>query len=145
MTPEEIYVKQAEKTKEIMIEKLKTEISSFKESQKKLEIVERTTGTSMDSLQEGLQKEIDLWESIVYTEKDMRENPAKYYTKQSLVKLAMEFYKVKPDGSLCDEDRRWIEDRKACIPSERANKIFYSHDLEWLRYHEFDTRGDLKK
>ena len=66
-------------------------------------------------------------------------NPEKYYTKQSLVKKAMEFYKLKPDGSACDDDRRWIEKNNACIREERAEKQYYYYDLEWLRYYKLPS------
>ncbi len=60
-------------------------------------------------------------------------------SKSDLVDRAMNYYKLKSDGTPCDDDRRWVEDRNACIREERARKIFYSWNLEWLSDHpEYD-------
>lgn len=135
MTVEELYVQEADKGKEKMKKKLNKEISSLKEYQKELKSIERQTGGSVSPLYNAVQQDIDLYEEILYTEKDMRENPQKYYTDRDLINLAIEYFKVKPDGSRCDDDRVWIEAESNCVPEGSAVKRHLQYyDLEWLRY-----------
>lgn len=130
-TIEEAYVAEAKKGKQKMIEKLKDEVSMLKDAKKT---------TENPYLQDAIQQDIDLYEEILYTEKDIHENPEKYYTQKDLINIAVQYYKVKPDGTLCDDDRVWIDERSICMREGSAiKKHIQYYDLEWLRYYEFDT------
>lgn len=134
MTVEELYVEQAEKGKQAGIKKINEKLSDLKEYEKTVSDMERQTGVEITDIHKAVNQDIELYEGILYAEEDRQKNPAKYYTKQDLVNLAMEFYKNKPDGTSCDEDRRWVEKSNACVRQETAHKTYYYYDLEWLRY-----------
>lgn len=131
---EEFYTQEAEKGKQLGIKKVNEKISDFKKSYNKISEIEKQTDTDLSYLKSTTQQEIDFYQSLIDEQKDIQENPAKYYNKHDLVKLALEFYKNKPDGTPCDDDRRWVEDRNNCIRQATAEKVFYYYDLEWLRY-----------
>ncbi len=139
-TNEQKYVKHQQKVKSVFMNQLEKEISSLKEAKKTISDAEKSDIIpQMSSVKEGLDERIDLYQEILDTEWDMKNNPGKYLSKQKLVERAMNYYKVKPNGEPCDDDRRWVED--TCIPMKRAHKLFHSWDLEWLRDHpELDTR-----
>jgi len=131
---EEFYAQEAEKGKQLGIKKVKEKISDYKESKNKISQIEKRSNLDLSYLKDKTQQEIDFYQSLIDEEKDVRENPAKYYNQHDLVKLALEFYKVKPDGTPCDDDRRWVEDRNNCVRMKTAEKVYYLYDLEWLRY-----------
>jgi len=131
---EEFYVKEVKKGKQLGIKKVNEKISDYKESYNKISEIEKKSNLDLSYLKSTTQKEIDFYQSLIDEEKDVRENPAKYYNQHDLVKLASEFYKNKPDGTPCDDDRRWVEDRNNCIRQATAEKAYYYYDLEWLRY-----------
>ena len=144
LTIEEKYVKQQQKIKAKFIDQMKDEIAELKNSKKIITHGEENNIIpEMNTLHNGIDNRIDLLEGILETEEDMKNNPSKYLTQQNLVNRAMNYYTISPDGIPCDDDRRWVDDRNACIREDRANKIFYSWDLEWLRdYPEFDKKRD---
>ncbi len=137
---EQNYVKHHTKVKTAFMNQMQEEISSLKESKKIiLEAEESELIPEMTTIHNGIDNRINLLQDILDTEEDVQNNPGKYLTQSTLVKRAMNYYKIQPNGTPCDDDRRWVED--TCRPMKRANKIFYSWDLEWLRDHpEFDNR-----
>jgi hypothetical protein len=133
-TLEEFYTQEAKKGKQLGIKKVNKKISDFKESYNKISEIEKQTDTDLSYLKSTIQQETDFYQSLIDGEKDLQNNPAKYYSQSDLVKLASEFYKNKPDGTPCDDDRRWVEDRNNCVRQATAEKAYFYHDLEWLRY-----------
>jgi len=131
---EEFYAQEAEKGKQLGIKKVNKKISEYKESINEISEIEKQTDTDLSYLKNAIQQETDFYQSLIDEQKDLQNNPAKYYTQSDLVKLASEFYKVKPDGTPCDDDRRWVEDRNTCVRQATAEKAYFYHDLEWLRY-----------
>ena len=134
VTLEEFYVQEGNKGKQLGIKKVQEKISDYKESKNKISQIEKKSSLDLSYLKDKTQQEIDFYQSLIDGEKDLQNNPAKYYTQSDLVKLASEFYKNKPDGTPCDDDRRWVEDRNNCIRQATAEKAYFYHDLEWLRY-----------
>jgi len=135
-TPEEIYVQSAQNGRERGISLIKNEISSLKENSKTISDAQKSGMVSgADKLLYGMNNRADFLQGLIDKNEYVRNNPEEFLTKQDLVKKAMEFYKLKPDGTACDDDRRWIEKNNACIRQETAEKKYYYYDLEWLRYH----------
>lgn len=134
ITLEEFYTQEVEKGKQSGIDKVKEKILDFEKSKNKISQIEKQTDSDLSYIKDKTQQEIDFYQSLIDEEKDIRENPAKYYNQHDLVKLALEFYKNKPDGTACDDDRRWVEDRNNCVRLATAEKVYYLYDLEWLRY-----------
>ena len=78
-----------------------------------------------------------LQQAGIDSEKAWKKNPENFLSQNDLVDRAMTFYQLRPDGTACDEDKRWVEDRNNCI--QRAEKEYFTWDLEWLReYPELD-------
>jgi len=136
-TTEEIYVQAAQNGRDRGISAIKNEISSLKENSKIISNAQKSgTISGADRLVSGMNDRADFLQGLIDEDKDVRNNPEKYYTQQDLVKKAMEFYKFKPDGTACDEDRRWVEKNNACSRQETAGSQYYYYDLEWLRYYK---------
>ena len=133
-TLEEFYVQEGNKGRQLGIKKVNEKISDYKESYNKISEIEKQTDTDLSYLKSTIQQETDFYQSLIDEQKDIQENPAKYYTQSDLVKLASEFYKNKPDGTPCDDDRRWVEDRNNCVRQATAERAYFMYDLEWLRY-----------
>jgi len=132
---EKWYVQQAEKGKQKGIDQIKERIIELKSYKSGNSDIEKQYGIQSPQIQNAVNQELELLENLIHGEEDQRKNPAKYFTQTDLVNIAMEYYKVKPDGTLCDEDRRWVEDREACIREDTARKKFYSLDLNWIKDH----------
>lgn len=134
LTLEEFYAQEGNKGRQLGFKKVNEKISDYTESHHKLSEIEKQTDADLSYLKNTIQQETDFYQSLIDEQKDIQKNPAKYYTQNDLVKLALEFYKNKPDGTPCDDDRRWVEDRNNCIRISTAEKKYYTYDLEWLRY-----------
>ncbi len=133
---EQNFVKHQQKVKSAFMKQMKDEISSLQKAKKTISGgVDSKIIPEMNSLNDGIDNRIDLLQEILDTEEDMKNNPSKYLTKRDLVDRAMNYYKLKPDGTACDDDRRWVDDRNACVRMKTAHKVFNSWDLEWLRDH----------
>jgi len=139
-TSEEIYVQAAQNGRDRGISAVKNEISNLKDQHKTISNAQKSgTISSADRLLYGMDDRADFLQGLIDEDEYVRNNPEKYYTQQDLVKKAMEFYKFKPDGTACDDDRRWVEKNNVCIRQERAATQYYSYDLEWLRYYKLPS------
>jgi len=138
-SPEEQYVIMAEKGRERGVQAVKDKIDDFKESRRDLIKYQKELGIKDPYLINKAEDQINFYQNLVDEYEDQKNNPEKYYTQETLVKKALEYYKIKPNGTSCDEDRRWLEDRNACVRTERAASEFSKWDLEWLRYYSFDN------
>ncbi len=137
LTTEEIYVKSAENGRDRAINSVKNEISELREQSKIMSDAQKTAKISIPpTLINGVNDRADFLQSLLDEQEYVKNNPEEFYTQQTLVQKAMEYYKVKPDGTPCDEDRRWVETRNGCVREKTASRAFYSWDLEWLRYAE---------
>lgn len=135
LTVEELYIEQAEKGKQKLLGKVEEKIAELKEYKKTVSGIEKQTDAKIPQIQNAIDQELELLEGVLFVEEDQKKNPAKYFNKENLVNIAMEYYKVKPDGTSCDDDRRWVETRGICIREDTARKLFYTWDLEWIRDH----------
>jgi len=148
---EENLAKHQQKVKSAVMNQMRDEISSLRQAKNTIsdgldskidsernslnDRLDSKIDSKMNSLNDGIDNRIDLLEEILDTEEDMKNNPDKYLTNRDLVDRAMNYYKLKPDGTACDEDRRWVDDRNACVRMKTAYKVFNSWDLEWLQDH----------
>ena len=141
-TPKEISMidvwQSQQPTEGEIIKTVKNKISDFENTDKKIRQIEKETGWDLTEWRTAIHGESQFYEELIHTHEDSKKNPEKYYTQQDLVKKALDFYKKRPDGTFCDDDRRWVEERQNCIPLQRATKIYYNYDLEWLRYYKIN-------
>jgi len=137
LTTEEIYVKSAENGRDRAINFVNNEISELREHSKIMSNAQKVGKISVPpTLINGVNDRADFLQSLLDEQEYVKNNPEEFYTQKTLVQKAMEYYKVKPDGTPCDEDRRWVETRNGCVREQTAHRVFYSWDLEWLRYVE---------
>lgn len=140
LTTEEIYVQAAQNSRERGISAIKNEISELREDSKTISNAQESGMISgADKLIYGMNDRAEFLQLLIDEQEDVKNNPEKYYTKQDLVSKAMKFYKFKPDGTACDDDRRWVEKNNACIRQERAGSQYFYYDLEWLRYYKLPS------
>jgi hypothetical protein len=133
-TPEEIYVTAAQNGRERTINVMKNQISELKENSKTISDAQKSGIISgADKLIDVSNERADFLQKLIDEDNYVRNNPNEFLTQSDLVDRAMNYYKIQPDGTPCDDDRRWVED--TCRPMKRAYKEFYSWDLEWLRDH----------
>jgi len=142
LTTEEIYIQSAQNGRERAISTVINQISELKENNKMiLDAQELGMISGADRLIDASNDRANFLQKLIDEDNYIKNNPDEFLTQNDLVDRAMNYYKLKPDGTPCDDDRRWIEDKNNCMRQERASKIFFSWDLEWLRDHpELDTR-----
>jgi len=142
LTTEEIYVKSAENGRDRAINFVKNEISELKENSQIISEAQKSGMISnADNLIDGVNNRANFLQKLIDEDQYVQNNPDEFLTQSNLVDRAMNYYKLKPDGTACDNDRRWINDRNTCVRKDTANKIFYSWDLEWLRdYPELENK-----
>ncbi len=130
------YSKHQQKVKVVFMDKIQEEISSLKKTKKTI-----SQGENLDiipelnSLNNKIDNRINALQGIIDSEEEVKKNPGKYLRQSDLVNRALNYYKNQPDGTPCDEDERWVDDKGYCRSIKRATKAFYTWDLEWLRDH----------
>ena len=134
-TNEEIYVQAAQNGRERGFTTIHNQITKLNDNSKLiLDAQELGIISGADRLIEASNERADYLQGLIDQAEYVKNNPNEFLTQSDLVDRAMNYYKLKPDGTPCDDDRRWVEDREACTPMKRAYKIFHTWDLARRRW-----------